>query len=78
MQFPLTINDQEFRVQFRADLVSANDAARQFCLKESQSVGVTSETIMNCINPVKSYILDKIQQWVTSRTIKVSQFSNVD
>jgi hypothetical protein len=59
-------------MRFRPDLVSASEAAKHLCDNERDSIGVTSDTMMQCVGPATTYIQQTIAQWLTNRAIKVN------
>jgi len=59
-------------MRFRTDLVSASEAAKHLCDTERDSIGVTNDTMMQCVGPATNYIQQTIVQWLNNRAVKVN------
>jgi len=71
MVVPVTIAGNEFNIRFRADLVSAVDVAKQLCTENASKIGVTEETLAECVNPVGEYLQNALNQYVAEKTMQI-------
>lgn len=68
----ITINDNNYDLQFRTDLFSSFDVATELCTSKASELNLTTENIGKCIDSSASYIQQSIIKWLNQRTIRVS------
>ena len=52
----MKIGGYDFNIKFNPDVTSAPDLARKFCVEQGSKLGITQETLENCIGPVSGYL----------------------
>lgn len=76
---PVKIGDLSFDVTFRIDTQSAADMATQLCSVHAQKLGVTKETLPNCVGPVSGYLQKAVTQFVAQRSVGIRiTLENID
>lgn len=71
VMIPLKIEDNDFRVQFRPDLVSPVDVAKKLCADNAEKLKVTEETFAACVNPIADYLQASVNEYVAERTLTI-------
>lgn len=69
LQVNVPIEDKVFQVSFLPERQSASEMANRLCVENAKTLGITSETLAACTNPVADYLTRAVQQWVDSKTL---------
>eukprot|EP01035_Chromulina_nebulosa_P017600 gene17600-23172_t len=71
LKVTLTVSGNDFDIRYRPDLVSSETMANKLCIENSNTLGINNETLVNCIKPVKDYLLNAATKFIQSRTIEI-------
>lgn len=62
LRVTMTIGGNEFEIRFPPATTTAESAARDFCVKHAEILGVTRETFGNCLEPVMKHLQDEVNR----------------
>lgn len=78
LEFPLTINENmTFDIRFLPERDSPVQLAQELCVRYAGQFNLTEETIQGaCIVPVASYLFDRVEAWIRSKTLEFQFLAN--
>lgn len=62
LRVTMTIGGNEFEIRFPPATTTAESAARDFCVKHAEILGVTRETFSDCLTPVMQYLQGEVNR----------------
>lgn len=67
----LRISNVAFNIEFSPGKDSAESVSRQICIENADTIGVTKDTVDNCITSVSQYVVASLNSYIQERTISV-------
>lgn len=68
----MRVQENDFNIIYRPDKISSVSMARKLCTENSEILGVTQESFPVCVERVGEYLIATEQQFVSQRTVSVS------
>mmetsp|Transcript_9022 Transcript_9022/g.9069 ORF Transcript_9022/g.9069 Transcript_9022/m.9069 type:complete len:754 (+) Transcript_9022:119-2380(+) len=72
----LNIMEKDYEIAFEPAVTSSESVASSFCTQHSATFGLTESTLMNCIQPVSTYLTDALLRSKSETDIKSTSESN--
>lgn len=73
---PVTVEGSAFTLSFAPELVTARDMATKLCTEQGSALGITQETLPNCVEQVGRYVQSAVDRWLSQRTLQVPVIVN--
>lgn len=70
-QVPLTVDGNQFVLEFDPERTPGAQMANQFCTEQGPALGVTAETLPTCLDQVTRHIQTFVTRWIADRTLQV-------
>lgn len=72
-QVNVKISGVDFNLRFDPSVTPAATMGRQFCIEQGGRLGVTAETLDNCVVPVTNYLQREVQSALAKRAAAPAQ-----
>lgn len=64
----LKVNEIDYEITFQPSAVSIEAVASTFCQEKAPELGVTTETLSNCVTQINAYIMQQLKDYVDANS----------